>query len=113
MMDQHSGDLFDQYPHYPGSSGTDTSDEAAAELAPSLGRMQRMVQHAIAEAGLHGLTGDEIGERTGINKYTVRARTAELRKAGVIGDSGQRRVNCTGRRAIVWVLHEHLAELGQ
>lgn len=113
MRDEDSGDLFDQYPNYPGSQGGETSAEAAAELAPSLGRLQRIVQHAISEAGRAGLTGDEIGERTGVNRYTVRARTAELRKAGVIGDSGQRRVNCTGRRAIVWVLKEHLAELGQ
>jgi DNA-directed RNA polymerase specialized sigma24 family protein len=110
--DSHDSDLLD-YPHYPGSRGGETSAEAAAELAPNLGRLHRIVREAIAEAGLHGRTADEIGERTGINRYTVRARTAELRKQRVIGDSCMRRLNDSGRRAIVWVLQEHLPELGR
>lgn len=115
MSDGHNSDDFDlfDYPNYPGSQGGETSAEAAAELAPSLGRLQRLVTEAIAEAGPHGRSGNEIAERTGINRYTVRARTAELRKKQVIGDSGVRRLNDSGRRATVWVLREHLAEVGQ
>jgi hypothetical protein len=106
-MDAHGNDdLLDMYPYYPGSQGGETSAEAAADLAPSLGRMQRMVTKAIADAGEQGLTADEAAERAGLGRYTVRARTAELRRLKVIVDSKQRRFNDTGKRAIVWVLAE-------
>ena len=62
-----------------------------------------MTLSAIRAAGGRGLTSDEVGARTGINRYTVRARTSELLSLGLIRDSGGHRENVTGRRAIVWV----------
>ena len=113
-MDAHgTDDLFDlsnPYPHSPGHRGIDTSIEAAADLAPSLGRMQRLVTQAIREAGESGLTSDEAAESAGLNRYTVRARTAELRALKVIVDSKQRRLNVSGKRARVYVLAEYAPE---
>lgn len=109
-MDSHdieNFDLFNPYPYSPGHRNVDTSIAAAAEIAPTFGRMQGMVRDAIAEAGASGLTSDEVAQRTPINKYTVRARTAELRRLGVIVDSKQRRLNDSGQReVIVWTLPE-------
>jgi hypothetical protein len=110
-MDAHGThdvfDLFNRYPHSPGHRGVDTSIEAAADLAPHLGRLQAMVRSVITDAGPRGLTSDEAAERAGLERYTVRARTAELRRMKVIVDSKQRRSNDSGRRAIVWVAAAH------
>lgn len=91
------------YPDAPGHRGIDTSIAAAAALAPDLSRLQQLAATAIKAAGVNGLTSDEVAERIGVLRWTIRARTAELRSKGVIVDSGRRRENVTGRQAIVWV----------
>lgn len=106
-------DLFNPYPYTPGHRGVGTSIEAAADLAPKLARLQGLVRDAIAAAGASGLTSDEAAERAGLDRYTVRARTAELRRLKIIADSNQRRMNDTGKRAIVWTLPEHVKPKGE
>jgi hypothetical protein len=51
-----------------------------------------------------GSTADEIAFAIGRGILTVRPRVSELARAGILTDSGARRPNSTGRRAIVWVL---------
>lgn len=92
------------YPNSPGHRGVDTSVAAADDIAPSLGRMQRMVEMAIRGACAHGLTTDEIAVKLDMNRWTVQPRTSELRRKGIIHDSGQRRPNVTGKMAIVWIV---------
>jgi hypothetical protein len=91
------------YPDAPGHRNVDTSIAAAEALAPKLGRLQLTVLGTIREAGAYGLTGDEIAARLGMERWACRPRTSELRRKGLIRDSGQRRPNCTGISAIVWV----------
>lgn len=90
------------YPNRPGHRGVDTSVAASDDLAPSLGKLQRIVLGAIDNAGSRGATGDEIAARLGWVVYQVRPRTAELRSLGKIVDSGQRRKGASGRWTIVW-----------
>lgn len=91
------------YPDAPGHRHVDTSVAAADALAPKLGRLQRMTQAAIYDAGVRGLTADELAARLQMHRWSVQPRTTELSRKGLIRDSGQRRPNVTGKAAIVWV----------
>jgi len=91
------------YPDAPGHRNVETSIAAANALAPKLGRLQRMADSAISEAGLHGLTADELAEPLDMDRWSIQPRTSELKRKGLIRDSGQRRPNCVGKLAIVWI----------
>ena len=91
------------YPDSPGHRHVDTSVAAAMALAPMLGRLQRMALEAIRDAGGLGLTADELAARLGMDRWSIQPRTSELRRKGLIRDSGLRRPNGTGKQAIVWV----------
>jgi predicted transcriptional regulator of viral defense system len=91
------------YPDAPGHRHVDTSMAAADDLAPKLGRLQRMTNDAIGQAGWLGLTADELAATLGMDRWSIQPRTSELRRKGLIRDSGQRRPNATGKMAIVWV----------
>lgn len=95
--------MTQRYPDTPGHRSVDTSVEAAEALAPQLGRLQRMALAAINDSGAKGLTADELAATLKLDRWTVQPRTSELRRKGAIYDSGQRRRNATGKRAIVWV----------
>lgn len=91
------------YPDAPGHRGVQTSVEAGEAIAPDLGRLQRMAERAIRAAGDKGLTADELAARLGMARWSIQPRTTELQRKGFIQDSGHRRRNVTGKRAIVWV----------
>ena len=100
----HQPDLLD-YPRTPGWQNTETSIEAAAAIAPDLTRLQGMVLDAIRDADWKGgLTADEVAMVLDLTPFTARPRCAELKVFGKIEDSGSRRENESGRRAIVWVV---------
>lgn len=92
------------YPDAPGHRGIDTSIDAADALAPALGRLQRLAETTIRAAGSYGLTADELAARLGMDRWTIQPRTTELKRKGIIRDSGKRRRNVTGKAAIVWVV---------
>ncbi len=94
---------MNRYPDAPGHRGVDTSIAAGDALAPKLGRLQRMAEAAIRDAGWLGLTADELAARLDMDRYTIQPRTSELQRKGLIRDSGQRRRNASGKQAIVWV----------
>lgn len=91
------------YPDAPGHRNVETSIAAAMALAPQLGRLQRITLGAIREAGWIGLTADELAARLGMDRWSIQPRTSELRRKGLIRDSGQRRRNATRKLAIVWI----------
>ena len=72
-------------------------------LAVSVRRLQRIALLAIRAAGSHGLTTHELAETVRIHRDAIQPRTSELRDRGLIRDSGGRRENVTGKRAIVWL----------
>ncbi len=93
-----------RYPNAPGSYDVETSQEAADDLAPHLGRLQKAVHVAIADAGVTGRTCEELAAELELPRGTVQPRTSELQCKDMIHDSGQRRRNpSSGKRAIVWV----------
>lgn len=92
------------YPDAPGFKGSaETSREAAEAIAPDLGRYQRSALSFIRSAGDAGLTAEELAGAMGVDRTTAQPRTSELRLRHMITDSGQRRRNASGKRAIVWV----------
>ena len=91
------------YPDAPGHRNVETSIAAAEALAPKLGRLQRMAEEAIRNAGPSGLTADELAASLAMDRWSIQPRTSELRRKGLIRDSGQRRRNATRKLAIVWI----------
>ena len=91
------------YPDAPGHKNVETSIAAADALAPKLGRLQQLAFGPIRDAGAHGLTTDELEDLLGFQRCSLRPRASELRRKGLIRDSGQRRPNSTGKLAIVWI----------
>ena len=94
--------LFDPlmpYPSGPGHQGTDTSIEAAAEIAPTAGTLRNAAFKILSG---RPSTADEVAELMSQSVLAVRPRITELRRTGQIRDSGVRRKNNSGRRAIVW-----------
>ena len=90
------------YPDVPGSHGVDTSIAAATDMAPVAGTLRHMVLTAVKAAGSRGLTTNEIADTLNIDRNSLQPRTTELKLLGQIEDSGQRRANANGKRAIVW-----------
>jgi hypothetical protein len=91
------------YPDAPGHRHVETSIAAASALAPTLGRLQRLAETTIRDAGQKGLTADELAARLQMDRWSIQPRTSELRRKGLIRDSGLRRPNTTGKQAIVWI----------
>jgi len=91
------------YPHTPGHRNVKTSIAAADDLAPKLGRLQRLAVDTFRAVYPAGLTADELALRLALDRCSIQPRTSELRRKGLICDSGMRRPNATGKMAIVWV----------
>ena len=91
------------YPNAPGHRHVETSVVAANDLAPKLGRLQRLAEVTIRGTGTDGLTADELAERLELDRWSIQPRTTELCRKGLIRDSGLRRRNVTGKMAIVWI----------
>lgn len=91
------------YPNAPGHREVPTSIEAAERLAPKLGPLQKRALSAIKCAAAQGLTADELAARLELHRWSIQPRTSELRRKGLIRDSGLRRQNSTGLNAIVWI----------
>ncbi|OHC96831.1 MAG: hypothetical protein A3H25_10675 [Sphingomonadales bacterium RIFCSPLOWO2_12_FULL_63_15] len=91
------------YPDAPGHRNVDTSVAASSDLVDQLGRLQRLALNTIRAAGLFGLTTDELAISLAMQRWTIQPRTSELKRKGLIRDSGRRRPNETGKMAIVWI----------
>lgn len=87
------------YPKTPGFKRTDTSYAAAQAIKPSAGTLRASV---LAELRNGSGTADELAERLHIDKLSIRPRCSELREMRKILDTGERRLNASMKRAIVW-----------
>jgi len=79
--------MMSTYPDAPGHRGVDTSIAAAETLQPKLGRLQRMAEIAIREAGWLGLTADELAARLDMDRWSIQPRTSELKRKGLIRET--------------------------
>jgi hypothetical protein len=94
-------DLFSfRYPSAPGYRDTDTSREAAADMASRVTGLRLAVLGALEQ----DRTADECAAVLGESVLAIRPRLTELKRLGLITDTGERRPNASGKRAIVWRL---------
>lgn len=99
-------DLFDaiaataHYPATPGFKARDTAEEAAVAVAPKAPLLRECCLNELRSAG--ALTADECAARMGVDKLSIRPRFSELAATGHIADTGERRLNASNKRAIVW-----------
>lgn len=87
-----------------GWKGTDTSREAAEAASPTAASLR---QDALSAIKLQGpSTADEVALYLGRSVLSIRPRMSELRNAGLLEASGDRRKNASGSSATVWKLVE-------
>lgn len=89
----------------PGWKGRETSREAAESIQPHMNRLEQIVIDTIRDHG--PMTADQIAIVSGVDKLSIRPRCSQLanedRKGGpVLVDTGERRVNESRKRAVVW-----------
>lgn len=89
-----------RYPGVPGYKARDTAEAAAEAMRPSASTLRAAAMRCLRESG--PLTADEVASRLGRSVLAMRPRFSELAKLGSIEDSGERRRNTSGKRAIVW-----------
>lgn len=94
-------DLF-TYPHSPGFKARETAHAAAQSIKPKAKRLQGLCLNALAQHG--PMTADECADRLQLDKLSIRPRFSELAALRKVTDTGQRRENASGKRAIVWKL---------
>lgn len=98
-------DLFtyaDTYPVAPGFKRTDTSRQAAEDMKPNAATLRAKVLTALR---LYGpLTADQCATALSQPILSIRPRLSELRELGKVVDTGDRRPNASGKRAIVWCI---------
>jgi hypothetical protein len=87
-------------PHVP----TQTSVAAAIAMQESAGTLRAKVLGAIRDAGMLGMTDEQLQASMPMPANTQRPRRRELQLAGLIRDSGMRAKTKSGRNAVVWVL---------
>ena len=88
---------------FPPAGPSDTS-QAAADSLPFRGAdLRARVLGYIGCRGSEGATCWEAERALAFMHQTCSPRIWELRKAGLVADSGQRRMTGSGRQAIVWV----------
>lgn len=88
------------YPETAGFKSRGSSAEAARRIS---GAVHGLRERIVAELLQNGsATADEMAARLGAAPLMVRPRFSELRSAGRIAPTGQRRNNSSGMSATVW-----------
>ena len=80
-----------------------TSKDAAASMAGGGARAQaKALYWVLATDREGGLTAEEAGLRCGLDNVQSCRRLADLKRAGMVEPTGERRTNGSGRSARVW-----------
>lgn len=90
-------------PPLPYVAGSETSKAAAESMRKCAAFQRGQVYDAICDAGVHGLTREEIEAETGLPGNSVRPRVVELIEGGMIKSADEKRRTASGRRAEVLV----------
>jgi hypothetical protein len=89
------------YPASPGyAADRDTSIEAAEAVEAHAEALRERVMDVLDRLG--PMTADQVALALGVDRLAIRPRCTELHLQGKVEDSGARRPNVSGKRAIVW-----------
>ncbi|MDQ1231680.1 hypothetical protein [Sphingomonas sp. SORGH_AS_0879] len=88
---------------------TDTSAAAWASIADAAGHLERIVMKTL-RAHPNGLTVDETCVAAGYPRYSLQPRFTALKDRKAIFDTGLRRRNVSGAKAIVWRITQFQAD---
>lgn len=88
-----------RYPFEPGHKDTDTSLEAAVSMSE---RAVTLRSACLRILRYRNATADECANILRESVLAVRPRISELKEMNMVRDSGLRRFNQSGKRAIVW-----------
>jgi len=88
------------YPTTPGSQKG--AAPTSAQAAPVQSEAQTLRDTCLRILKKEALTADEVADRMCKSILAIRPRITELNKQHLIEDSGQRRVNASGKNAVVW-----------
>lgn len=102
MADAAYGGELAPYPDSPGHKEPTTSRDAARAVAGSASLLRERVFAAVRSAGARGFTPDEAAAAIGETVLAVRPRMTELKLAGRIVETGERRANASGLKAKAW-----------
>lgn len=84
--------------------GATTSVEAFDSIEQTLPEQRAVILRLIAKAGDSGMTCYEASERLGRPQNAISGRFSELKRSGLITDSGERRPTLSGCSARVYVV---------
>lgn len=98
-MGREGGEVTSIPPHVAGS---DTSKEAAQEIASVVVTVRSRVYEYICAAGERGVTDEEIQHALRLDPSTERPRRVELVKAGLVSASPYFGRTRAKRRATLW-----------
>ena len=87
------------YPNVPGYKREGTSSDAAEAVTPRAPTLRSKVLQVLNTTDL---TADECADKIGESVLSIRPRLSELRRAGFIEETGERRSNVSGLKAAVW-----------
>ena len=73
-------------------------------MVPAHGPTARAILGVVRLRGAAGATADEVEEATGLPHQTVSPAFSNLKKAGILVDSGSRRFTRLGRRVPAWAI---------
>jgi hypothetical protein len=90
----------------PFQRGSETSKAAAEQAAPSAKTLRAAVLRHIVSRGAFGATDEEMQRDMPMQPNTQRPRRRELALAGLIADSGVKRLTASGCKAVVWIAKE-------
>ena len=106
-------DLFaTHYPDRPGHRHTDTSIAAALSLALEVKSLREQCLNQLRFWGPQ--TADEVADRLKLSILSIRPRITELKRMGLIRDTGHRRLNRSAKYAAVMeVIYQGERESGE
>ena len=92
-------ELLSWYPNQPGWKAQDTSRRAAKAIRSRAVTLRDRTLDALCKCAM---TADEVAAYLDEAVLAIRPRLSELGKQGLITDTGARRLNSSGKSAIVW-----------
>lgn len=78
----------------------DTRRSAQEAIQPRIARLEELVLAELTRGGRG--TADQLAERLGEDRLSIRPRCTALHQRGLIYDTGARAPNDSGRNAIIW-----------